>query len=130
MDNNEGTYEVLMTVKQKKQGELAIRLMNEQGEEIEYKLDMAAKQLTCIRDKSGVAGFNKDFITPTITQVEGGDLQLRFIVDRCSVEAFVNEGRFVMTNLVFPHTPYNKVVMNATGGSVQVKNFTVYKLKN
>ena len=35
-----------------------------------------------------------------------------------------------MTNLVFPHTPYNKVVMNATGGSVQVKDFTVYKLKN
>ena len=103
--------------------------MNQQGEEIEYRLDMAKRELTCIRDKSGVADFSKDFITSTVTQVEGGDLQLRFIVDRCSVEAFVNDGRFVMTNLVFPHTPYNKVVLNATGGSVQVKNFTVYNLK-
>ena len=127
MDNNVGTYEVLMTLRQKKQGTLSFRLMNGQGEEIEYKLDMAKRELTCIRDKSGVAGFSKDFITPTVTQVDGGDLQLRFLVDRSSVEAFVNDGRFVMTNLVFPHTPYNKVVFGATGGSVSVKNFTVYK---
>jgi fructan beta-fructosidase len=128
IDNNVGTYEVLMTVRQKKQGTLSFRLMNGQGEEIEYRLDMAKRELTCIRDKSGVAGFSKDFITPTVTQVDGGDLQLRFLVDRSSVEAFVNDGRFVMTNLVFPHAPYNKVVFNAIGGSVQVKNFIVYNL--
>ena len=127
MSDNKGTYEITMTVRQKKQGNLSMRLMNEQGEEIEYSLDMAKRELTCIRDKSGVAGFSKDFITPTVTQVDGGDLQLRFLVDRSSVEAFVNDGRFVMTNLVFPHTPYNKVMFSATGGSVSVKNFTVYK---
>ena len=127
MSDNKGTYEITMTVRQKKQGNLSMRLMNEQGEEIEYCLDMAKRELTCIRDKSGVAGFSKDFITPTVTQVDGGDLQLRFLVDRSSVEAFVNDGRFVMTNLVFPHTPYNKVMFSATGGSVSVKNFTVYR---
>ena len=127
MSDNKGTYEITMTVRQKKQGNLSMRLMNEQGEEIEYSLDMAKRELTCIRDKSGVTGFSKDFITPTVTQVDGGDLQLRFLVDRSSVEAFVNDGRFVMTNLVFPHTPYNKVMFSATGGSVSVKNFTVYK---
>ena len=104
--------------------------MNEQSEEISYTLDMTKKELTCVRDKSGVVGFSQDFVTPTVTQIEGGDLQLRFFVDRCSVEAFVNDGRFVLTNLVFPHTPYNKVVFDATGGSVQVKNFTVYNFKN
>lgn len=127
MSDNKGTYEITMTVRQKKQGNLSMRLMNEQGEEIEYSLDMAKRELTCIRDKSGVAGFSKDFITPTVTQVDGGDLQLRFLVDRSSVEAFVNDGRFVMTNLVFPHTPYNMVMFSATGGSVSVKNFTVYR---
>ena len=127
MSDNKGTYEITMTVRQKKQGNLSMRLMNEQGEEIEYSLDMAKRELTCIRDKSGVTGFSKDFITPTVTQVDGGDLQLRFLVDRSSVEAFVNDGRFVMTNLVFPHTPYNKVMFSATGGSVSVKNFTVYR---
>ena len=127
MSDNKGTYEITMTVRQKKQGNLSMRLMNEQGEEIEYSLDMAKRELTCIRDKSGVAGFSKDFITPTVTQVDGDDLQLRFLVDRSSVEAFVNDGRFVMTNLVFPHTPYNKVMFSATGGSVSVKNFTVYR---
>jgi fructan beta-fructosidase len=93
MSDNKGTYEITMTVRQKKQGNLSMRLMNEQGEEIEYSLDMAKRELTCIRDKSGVAGFSKDFITPTVTQVDGGDLQLRFLVDRSSVEAFVNDGR-------------------------------------
>ncbi|MBO7417979.1 MAG: GH32 C-terminal domain-containing protein [Bacteroidaceae bacterium] len=130
ISDNAGTYEIVMTVRQKKQGSLTMRLMNEQSEEISYTLDMAKKELTCVRDKSGVVGFSQDFVTPTVTQIEGGDLQLRFFVDRCSVEAFVNDGRFVLTNLVFPHTPYNKVVFDATGGSVQVKNFTVYNFKN
>ena len=130
MDNNVGTYEILMTIRQKKQGSLTFRLQNEQGEEIAYTLDMAKRTLTCNREKSGVTAFSKDFVTPTVTQVDGGDLQIRLIVDRCSVEAFANNGRFVMTNLVFPHTPYNKVVFNAGNGSVNVKNFTVYKLKN
>ena len=126
MDDNKGTYEILMTVRQKKQGNLSFRLQNEQGEEIEYRLDMGKRELTCIRDKSGETAFSKDFITPSVTQVDGGDLELRFFIDRCSVEAFANDGRFVMTSLVFPHTPYNKVTFSAEGGSVQVKNFTVY----
>jgi len=126
MDGNKGTYEILMTVRQKKQGNLSFRLQNEQGEEIEYRLDMGKRELTCIRDKSGETAFSKDFITPSVTQVDGGDLELRFFIDRCSVEAFANDGRFVMTSLVFPHTPYNKVTFSAEGGSVQVKNFTVY----
>ena len=51
MSDNKGTYEITMTVRQKKQGNLSMRLMNEQGEEIEYSLDMAKRELTCIRDK-------------------------------------------------------------------------------
>ncbi|MGG6549894.1 UNVERIFIED_CONTAM: GH32 C-terminal domain-containing protein, partial [Prevotella sp. 15_C9] len=45
-----------------------------------------------------------------------------------SIEAFGNDGRFAMTNLVFPSEPYNRISFYAKGGSCNVTSFTVYKL--
>ena len=37
--------------------------------------------------------------------------QLRIFVDRSSIEAFDSEGKMVMTNLVFPTEPYDKIIV-------------------
>ena len=129
LPQNDGTYEMLFTVKQTKKGTFTLRLLNGQGEEVCLKVDMQAHTLTMDRGKSGQTDFSKDFAVPTVTQTEAGDLQLRLFVDKSSIEVFGNDGRFVMTNLVFPSSPYNRVVMEAEGATVQVKNFSVYNIK-
>ena len=56
------------------------------------------------------------------------EMKLRLFVDKSSIEAFGNDGRFAMTNLVFPSEPYNRISFYAKGGSCNVTSFTVYKL--
>ena len=65
----------------------------------------------------------------TMAPIEGGnEMKLRLFIDKSSVEAFGDDGRFVMTNLVFPSEPYNRISFYAKGGSYNVTSFTVYKL--
>ena len=56
-------------------------------------------------------------------------MTLRLFVDKSSIEAFGDDGRFAMTNLVFPSEPYNRISFYAKGGSYTVSSFKVYKLK-
>ena len=49
--------------------------------------------------------------------------QLRIFVDRCSVEAFDGDGKMCMTNLVFPSTPYDKIIVKGKAKA------TIYKIK-
>ena len=50
-------------------------------------------------------------------------------IDRCSVEAFDGNGRFAMTNLVFPENPYTDLIVSAQGGRAKLNNVTIYSLK-
>ena len=45
-----------------------------------------------------------------------------------TIEAFGNDGRFAMTNLIFPSEPYNRISLYAKGGSYNITSFTVYTL--
>lgn len=56
-------------------------------------------------------------------------MTLRLFVDRCSIEAFGEEGKFVMTNLVFPSAPYHKMLFESDKDGYNVKALRVYKLK-
>jgi len=128
LTQNNGTYEMELTIKQAKEGSFTLRLQNQQGEEVALSLDMGKHTFTMDRSKSGMTDFSKDFAVPTVVNTEGGDLTLRLFVDKSSIEVFGNDGRFVMTNLVFPTTPYNQVTMEAQNSSVQVKDFSVYQI--
>ena len=53
---------------------------------------------------------------------------LRVFVDNSSVELFVDGGRVAMTNLVFPHEPYNSLRFYTTEKPVKVSGCSIYKL--
>lgn len=59
----------------------------------------------------------------------GGTLPLRIFIDRSSMEVFANDGKGVMTNLVFPTVPYNKLTISAEDGSAKIKNLKIYTIK-
>ena len=82
------------------------------------------------RTKSGNVSFSKDFPAITMAPVnsDGDNMTLRLLVAKSSIEAFGNDGRFAMTNIVFPQEPYNRISFYAKGGSYNVNSFTVHKL--
>lgn len=130
-DNN-GTYEIELTIKNKNAEVIGFQLFNAQGEEVEMYYNLIEKKFTMDRTKSGAVSFSKEFPAATVAPLEGGasdELTLRLFVDKSSIEAFGNDGRFVMTNLVFPTEPYNRISFYAKGGSYVVTSFVVHNLE-
>ena len=82
-------------------------MSNGQGEKVELTYDVDAKTVSFDRRESGVTDFSQDFpaVTTTPTFSDNGKISLRLFIDRSSIELFGDNGRFVMTNLVFPGSP-------------------------
>ena len=128
---NEGAYEIELTIENQRADVIGFRLYNDKGEEVDMQYDMKEKKFSMDRRKSGDVGFNENFPMLTWTAIESGkdELKLRLFVDKSSVEAFVDGGRFVMTNQVFPSEPYTHIDFYSKGGAYKVDSFVIYKLK-
>lgn len=128
--DNKGAYEIEMTIENKGTSKIDFSLMNEKGEKVAMYYDVVRKQFVMDRSASGVVGFSRDFPAVTIAPVRNTDqIHLRLFIDRSSVEAFGEEGEYVMTNLVFPAEPYNRMVFSSDKGSYIVKSMNVYRLQ-
>ena len=128
---NEGAYEIELTIENQHADVIGLRLYNDKGEEVDMQYDMTEKKFSMDRRKSGDVGFNENFPMLTWTAIESGkdELKLRLFVDKSSVEAFGDGGRFVMTNQVFPSEPYTHIDFYSKGGAYKVDSFVIYKLK-
>lgn len=128
---NEGAYEIELTIENQHADVIGFRLYNDKGEEVDMQYDMKEKKFSMDRRKSGEVGFNENFPMLTWTTIESGkdELKLRLFVDKSSVEAFGDGGRFVMTNQVFPSEPYTHINFYSKGGAYKVDSFVIYKLK-
>ena len=135
---NDGAYEIELTIENQHADVIGFRLYNDKGEEVDMQYDMKEKKFSMDRRKSGEVSFNENFPMLTWTAIEQGGneeqggkeaLKLRLFVDKSSVEAFGDGGRFVMTNQVFPSEPYNHIDFYSKGGAYKVDSFVVHKLK-
>ena len=81
------------------------------------------------RTQSGIISFNKEFASTTYVPI---GLQkkytLRLFIDKASIEAFDGNGKFAMTNLVFPDEPYNGMKFFSHVGTFRVSEIKVYPL--
>jgi fructan beta-fructosidase len=129
LKENQGAYEIELKVKNINTKTIGIQLYNSKGEEVAFVYHLDTKQFSMDRTKSGQTSFNPNFAAVTSAPIESqGSYTLRLLVDKCSIEAFDGEGKFAMTNLVFPTEPYNQVKFYSEGGSFQVESFHVYSL--
>lgn len=128
--DNKGAYEIEMTIENKGTSKIDFSLMNEKGEKVAMYYDVVRKQFVMDRSASAVVGFSRDFPAVTVAPVRNTDqIHLRLFIDRSSVEAFGEDGEYVMTNLVFPAEPYNRMVFSSDKGSYIVKSMNVYRLQ-
>lgn len=130
LDDNNGAYEIEMEIRNNGAEKIVFTLLNGKGESVKMYYDTALRQFVMDRSVSGETAFSRDFPAMTVAPVpETGDFTLRLFVDRSSIEAFGDGGKFVMTNIVFPSEPYNKMKFESVRGSFTVKKMNVYKLK-
>ena len=130
LDDNKGAYEVELVIQNQGASKIAFSLLNEKGEKVSMYYDLARRQFVMDRSESGTVDFSKDFPAVTVAPADTDkELTLRLFVDRSSIEAFGEDGKFVMTNLVFPSLPYNKMRFTSDEKGYTVKSFKVYRLQ-
>lgn len=131
LEGNDGAYEIDMTIKNSGASKIMFTLSNDKGEKVNMYYDIMRKQFVMDRSESGKVDFSVDFPAVTVALVYDTDnIRLRLFVDRTSIEAFGEGGKFVMTNQVFPTEPYNKMSFVSVRGNFTVKSMDVYKLGN
>ena len=115
-----------------KTGTVNIVLSNDEGESVLmlYDLRENRRQFTMHRQSSGDTSFSTHFPATTVAPLHNPSRRhsLRLFVDRCSIEAFDGEGRFAMTNLVFPTKPYTHLSIYTTGGNARLDRLEIHSL--
>ena len=105
------------------EGDAQITLRNAKGERVVMTYDDEEETFDMDRRRSGNISFSDAFPVATSSPTYGKVRQLRIFVDRCSVEAFDGDGKMCMTNLVFPSTPYDKIIVKGKAKAA------IYKIK-
>ena len=99
-------------------GDAQMTLRNAKGEKVVMTYDDTEETFDMDRRRSGNVSFSDAFPVVTSTPTYGKVRQLRIFVDRSSIEAFDSDGKMVMTNLVFPTQPYNRLVIKGKARAV------------
>jgi len=103
-------------------GSSSVTLCNDKGEKVVFAYDEGKRTFSMDRTKSGKVDFSEAFPVTTTAPVYGKLKQLRIFIDNSSIEVFDVDGKMAMTNLVFPITPYDKIVKK---GKIK---YAIYKM--
>ena len=130
LEDNTGAYEIELELKNSGSERIILTFSNAKGEKVHMHYDVARHQFVMERSESGLTDFSADFPAMTVAPAADTDhIRLRLFVDRSSIEAFGDDGKFVMTNRVFPSEPYNTLTFETWRGSFQVKGMKVYRIR-
>ena len=127
---NDGICEITLEIDPAKSSEVALTIGNKANESVTVTYDAAARTISFDRRNSGLTDFSKDFPAVTTAPLFTADrtVSLRIYVDRSSIELFADEGRSVITNTVFPTSPYTTLSLSSSGGKAEIRNLKIYPL--
>ena len=127
---NEGTYEIEFTVTPNTPDIVGFSLENTKNEKVEVKFDKAAKQIILDRRTSGLSAFKDNFASEMKAPLTAGkEYRIRLLVDKASVELFVNEGETVMTSIFFPTENMNTLRLFTAKGEMKVSGIRISGIK-
>lgn len=129
--SNDGICEILLDLDCKKADSIDIKIANKSGEFVTMRFNPSNHTLSFDRRHSGIVDFSQDFPAVTVAPTfdNGKKVSLRIFIDKSSMEVFGHNGKFVMTNLVFPNEPYSTLSVTADGGNARIENLKIFSIK-
>lgn len=129
---NDGICEILADFEAQGTDSIVMIFSNKVNDRVTITYDCGNHTLAFDRCKSGIVDFSESFpaVTVSPTFEQNGRLNLRIFVDRSSFEIFGNDGKFSMTNLVFPNEPYSTLSVESYGGKAKMNSLKIYSLKS
>jgi fructan beta-fructosidase len=125
-----GVYELLMDIEKRSAQKMGFTLKNSKDEKVTVTFDFQQNKFSVDRTKSGITNFSDKFpATTTAPIIAKNKYQLRVLVDRSSIECFLDGGEVSMTNLVFPNEPYSTIEFFGGNGEPKIDNVKIIKLQ-
>jgi sucrose-6-phosphate hydrolase SacC (GH32 family) len=84
-------------------------------------VDWARSEMFLDRTHAGLDTFSPQFPARTAAPLRGNHTRIGFeiLIDRNSIEVFADEGRVVMTNLIFPKADWQRIEFYSNGAAKQ-----------
>ena len=95
-----------------------IELANGKGERVVMRYDANEQSFSVDRMKSGQTDFSDAFPSVTTAPTHGKVSRVLIFIDKSSIEVFDADGKFAITNLVFPTKPYDRLRVSGGKGKV------------
>jgi fructan beta-fructosidase len=89
-----------------------LHFKNPLGEVLMLTMDASTDAFFVDRSKSGKIDFQEDFGAlerMPIPNLPDAQFEVRILMDWSSIEIFINRGQYVMTALLYPNEPYNRL---------------------
>ena len=150
-DTTDGAYELDMELMVPAAGRSGFRLTNAAGDVVDLYFDSAFQRFVLDRTESGIIDFGErsttheienhdrrktnsmdyinDFALATWAPVAvKGAHRMKILYDFTSLEVFIDGGRVVMTDLVFPNEPYDRLETYSDKGGFTIDKLTITRL--
>jgi fructan beta-fructosidase len=111
-------------------GDFTLKLSNAAGESISMHYDPQREGLSINRDNAGNTAFNSAFTGEAFGPLEGAyeTMNFRMIVDKTSLEVFVNEGVLAQTETFFPEEGPFTTLNFTTENTLNIETPTAHTL--
>lgn len=108
---------------------MTLTFENARGESASLRLDRLERTAELDRRKSGNTGFHPEFAKSQWAPIKDASARMRLLIylDRSSIEIFIGGGETVLTSLVFPTVPFDRVRLEADA-TIQMHAGDVYAL--
>jgi len=113
-------------------GRYGIRIKNQTGESYAIGYDNVDKFFYIDRTNATSEVISDYFPSKQIIPyiINGDQITWRIILDTSSVELFTAEGLIVVTNVVYPSEPFDKIEVFAENGKISLKEVEIIELKS
>ncbi len=107
----------------------SLSLVNSVGDSLSIELKKATKKALLNRSKVGETAFSEKFAMGNqelpMPNLPEGEIEVRILLDKSSIELFINRGQYVMTNQIFPNSDFTKLLFeNSADKEIRVLDYT------
>ena len=107
------------------------RLANEKGDELVFGYDHTSQNFFIDRSEAGITDFSENFgnkISVAPRTYASESLKGTILLDKTSIELFFDEGRTVITEIVFPGSPFKNLSLETGNQEVTLDFIEVHEL--
>ena len=100
-------------------------LENKEGEGVVFTVDFKANTIAIDRSKSGKVTFSGGANNQIVAPILGDGYDVRIFIDKGSVECFINDGKTVLSNAVFPSSTYTELKFSDKKNATKPKIYSI-----